>query len=133
MFVVSAPLDTRLLLCGLMQPHAIKQKSHGVQRRGRGGGLLSRHTGRQHRHLTGPGGGGAPVLPGGSILGRDLFALALPRLQFQHPEGGAALLAGFVAIHPSIQQTLTPSLLQLYTPVPGRPPETQTRLNEGGS
>lgn len=31
MSVVSAPLDTRLLLCGLIQPHAIKQKSHRMQ------------------------------------------------------------------------------------------------------
>lgn len=31
MSVVSAPLDTRLLLCGLMQPHAIKQKSYCMQ------------------------------------------------------------------------------------------------------
>lgn len=31
MSVVSAPLDTRLLLCSLIQPHAIKQKSHCMQ------------------------------------------------------------------------------------------------------
>lgn len=77
MSVVSAPLDTRLLLCGLIQPHAIKQKSHCMQ--GRSGGmaqlrvssilpsrlsspprlsgvhaLLSRHTGMQHTHHREP-------------------------------------------------------------------------------
>lgn len=43
MSVVCGPLDTRLLLCCLIQPHAIKQKSHctqGWSRRG-GGGHLS--------------------------------------------------------------------------------------------
>lgn len=78
MSVVSAPLDTRLLLCSLIQPHAIKQKSHCMQGQiGEGGGaqfrvssilpsrlssplrlskvhaLLSRHIGTQHTHHTG--------------------------------------------------------------------------------
>lgn len=81
MSVVCGPLDTRLLLCCLIQPHAIKQKSHctqGWSRRGGGGtpqprvssilpsrlsspprlsgvhALLSRHTGTQHTHHSEP-------------------------------------------------------------------------------
>lgn len=77
MSVVSAPLDTRLLLCGLIQPHAIKQQSYCMQ--GQGGvmaqlrvssilpshlsspprlsaahALLSRHTGTQYTHHREP-------------------------------------------------------------------------------
>lgn len=73
MSVVSVPLDTRLLLCGLIQPHAIKQKSHCMQGWGeprvssilpsrlssppRLSGvhaLLSSHRGTQHTHHREP-------------------------------------------------------------------------------
>lgn len=119
MFVVSAPLDTRLLLCGLIQPHAIKQKSHGMQRCG--GALPSglRIAEQAHRKAA-----QTPHRPRGSQVNASICSvLTLPWLEFQHPGGAfpSSTLCFHPVVHPSHAHAGPPlQRAQLCTPVPAQ-------------
>lgn len=151
MSVVSVPLDTRLLLCGFIQPHAIKQKSHCMQGWGeprassilpsrlssppRLSGvhaLLSTHRGTQHTHHREP--QGLKCLEVNRIrwlcINSTLAQVSAPERFFTH--------VFFLSFPPSVCQSLCPVVcppaakLAAYTcSSPGRPPETLTTIKTG--